>query len=133
MCVAKCPKKPVHLFGEGRPLFTVARGWELGGGQSCSPQAPGATVALTMFRNMGAHHSPLLGGTAGCARAVASDLVTYGRPAAAGGFARVRAVWCGVRLRLAGGCLCPCHRDWRPRKQLDSSCQSVTGLSPTMP
>ena len=51
----------------------MARGWELGGGQSCSPQAPGATVALTMFRNMGAHHSPLLGGTAGCARAAASD------------------------------------------------------------
>jgi hypothetical protein len=51
----------------------VASGWELGGGQSCSPQAPGATVALTMFRNMGAHHSPLLGGTAGCARAAASD------------------------------------------------------------
>ena len=57
----------------------MARGWELGGGQSCSPQAPGATVALTMFRNMGAHHSPLLGGTAGCARAAASDLVTFGR------------------------------------------------------
>jgi hypothetical protein len=66
-------------FGRREAPFTVASGWELGGGQSCSPQAPGATVALTMFRNMGAHHSPLLGGTAGCARAAASDLVTFGR------------------------------------------------------
>ena len=82
----------------------MARGWELGGGQSCSPQAPGATVALTMFRNMGAHHSPLLGGTAGCARAVASDLVTFGRPAAAGGFARVRAGVVFACGWLAGAC-----------------------------
>ena len=78
----------------------MASGWELGGGQSCSPQAPGATVALTMFRNMGAHHSPLLGGTAGCARAVASDLVTFGRP----GFARVRAGVVFACGWLAGAC-----------------------------
>ena len=31
----------------------MARGWELGGGQSCSPQAPGVTVALSMLENMG--------------------------------------------------------------------------------
>ena len=96
MCVAKCPKKAVHLLGEGRP-FTVASGWELGGGQSCSPQAPGATVALTMFRNMGAHHSPLLGGTAGCARAAASDSWSrLGGPGLPGS----GPVWCSLAVGL---------------------------------
>ena len=67
----RVPKRQCSFLDKGGPI-TVARGWELGGGQSCSPQAPGVTVALSMLKNMGAHRIPLLGGTAGCARAVAT-------------------------------------------------------------
>jgi hypothetical protein len=73
----KGPKKPAVLFPQGGSPFMIHGGPWVGmggggGGQRCSPQTPGATVALPMPRNMGAHHSTLLGGTAGCARAAAA-------------------------------------------------------------